>query len=465
MSRQLLRALALCSFLAALLAFTGPTCWAQGTTSSIFGTVTDPGGAVIPNAQVTAINTATGVSHPTTTTGNGSYRIPQLPPGTYTLEVRSSGFATKKTTPFTLFVDQQSEQNVSLATGSTVQTVSVSAASLLLDTQSSGEGQIIENQQIEQLPLNGRDFLQLTALSAGVTPVVSGISSPASSWTGTQTVSVDIAGTREDDASYLYDGIETRNAWYGAEGLLPSVDNIQEFRVEQIGSSAAYGDGAAFINVVTRSGTNTLHGTVYEFLRNNDFDARNYFDIGAPPPFHQNQFGASLGGPLMKNKLFYFFNYEGFRQIQPADLYNRVPTLAQRAGNFAADTTQLVNPYTGAPFVGNQIPAASFNPIGLRVLSFFPLPNGSYPGGDNYFNVADTIDNWNQENGRIDYSPTTKDSLFVRMTIQSQSTTVQDITPYRTDVYPSDPKNLAIGWTHTFSPQLVNNLRWGWSHT
>lgn len=449
--------------------------FAQTSSSSVFGTITDPTGAVIPNAQVTATNADTGVTYPTRADSQGNYRITQLPPGNYTLEAKSTGFSTKMTTPFTLLVGQASQQNLMLATGVATQTVSVSAASLLLNTESASEGQVIENQQIEQLPLNGRDFMQLTSLSAGVTPVVSGISSPAGQWTsGTtstpQPVSVDIGGLREDDTSYLNDGIESRNAWYGAEGLLPSVDDIQEFRVEQVGSSAAYGDGAAFINVVTRSGTDQFHGTAYEFVRNNDFDARNYFDIGAPPPFHQNQFGASLGGPVMRNKLFFFLNYEGFRLIQPSDEYELVPTAAERAGNFSALSKPLINPYTGVPYPGNQIPAGTApgdqNAIGVNALAFFPQPTGSYLNGtDNYFSVADTINNWNQETGRIDWNPNTNNSLFVRMTLQSQATTTQGFTPYNADVYPSDPKNLAVGWTHTFSPNLVNNLRWGWSHT
>ncbi len=448
---------------------------AQGATSAIFGTITDPTGAVIPNAHITARNTDTGVAYPTTSNNQGAYRITQLPPGSYTLEVKSPGFSTKQINPFSLVLDEASLQNVALATGTATQTVSVSAASVLLNTESSSEGQIIENQQIEQLPLNGRDFMQLTSLSAGVTPVVSGISSPAGQWTTgatstPQPVSVDIGGLREDDTSYLNDGIETRNAWYGAEGLLPSLDDIQEFRVEQVGSSAAYGDGAAFVNVVTRSGTDQFHGTAYEFIRNNDFDARNYFDIGAPPPFHQNQFGASLGGPIMKNKLFFYLNYEGFRLIQPTDDYELVPTAAQRAGDFSSLSKQLVNPYTGAPYPGNQIPTGNApgdqNSIGVKTLAFFPMPSGSYlNGADNYFAVANTINNWNQETGRIDWNPNPTNSLFVRMILQSQSQTVEGFTPYNTDVYPSDPKNLAVGWTHTFSPNLVNTLRWGWSHT
>jgi outer membrane receptor protein involved in Fe transport len=445
---------------------TSPIAFAQITSSAVNGSVADGTGAVVNGASVLVTNTATGVEYRATTDDQGIFHITQLPPGTYTLEVTKSGFATQKTQPFKLFVDQQFQQNVTLAVGQTTQNVTVNAASLLLDTQSSNQEQVIENQQIDDMPLNGRDVLQLAQLSAGVTPITQGMSSPASQWTGTSTVAVVVAGLREDDNSYLYDGIETRNAWYGAAGLLPSPDNVQEFNVEQSGAPAEYGDGGAFINVITRGGTNQFHGTAYEFLRNNDFDARNYFDAGAAPPFHQNQFGGSVGGPIKRNKMFFFFNYEGFRLIQPQDEYANVPDAAQLAGNFSADTQQLVNPLNGyKPFQGNQIPSSYFNAVGQKVLALYPSPNGTYPGGQNYHYVSDTINNWNQENFRFDYTISSKDNVFVRFTNQNQTTTVSDITPAREILYPSNPKNLAVGWTHTFSPHLVNNVRYGWAHT
>jgi outer membrane receptor protein involved in Fe transport len=437
------------------------------TTSAIFGTVADASGAVMPGAVITATNTATGVQYHAITDRGGAYRVSQLPPGSYSMEVISTGFETQKLTPFPLLVDQQSQQNLTLAVGRATQTVSVSAASLLIDTENSNQNQVIGTQQIESLPLNGRDYLQLSQLSAGVTPIVPGMSSPASSWTGTQVVSIAIAGLREDETSYLYDGIETRNAWYGAEGLLPSVDNIQEFNVVQTGAPASYAGAGAFVNVVTRSGTNEIHGSVFEFLRNNDFDARNYFDVGGPPPFHQNQFGARLGGPIKKNKMFFFLNYEGFRLIQPTTNYVNVPTAAQRAGDFSADTNQLYNPFTGAAFPRNQVPTSLFSTTGLKVLSYYPAPNGVYNvnGNRNYSYVGNTTNGWDQESARFDYTISAKDNVFARFTNQSQTTTVTDITPARAIVYPSNPKNLAIGWTHVFSPSLVNTVRYGWTHT
>ena len=288
--------------IAALVTFAIGSMAARGqTTSAVDGTISDSTGAVLTGAAVTVTNTATGVAYTATSDSMGAYHVTQLPPGPYTMSVSRTGFQTQNLKAFRLYVDQHLQQNISMAVGQEVQTVSVSASALLIDTEASNEGQLIQNQQINDMPLNGRDVLQLAQLSAGVTPVISGISSPASSWTGTQVVSVMIGGLREDDTSYLYDGIETRNAWYGADGLLPSPDNVQEFKVEQSGSSAAFGDGGAFITMVTRSGTNQIHGALFEFVRNNDMNAKNYFST-VIPPFHQNQFGASIGGPIKRTR-------------------------------------------------------------------------------------------------------------------------------------------------------------------
>ncbi len=442
------------------------TAWAQ-TTSAISGTVADASGATVPGAVITATNTGTGIQFHAITDASGTYRITQLPPGNYTMEIISQGFETQNLTPFPLLVAQQSQQNITLAVGKETQTVSVSAASLLIETDDSTQGQVIGRDPIEDLPLNGRDFIQLAQLSAGVTPIVPGINSPASGFSGAgaQPVTVGIAGLREDDNSFLEDGIETRNAWYGAEGIIPSLDNIQEFKVEQSGAPANLAAGGAFITLVTRSGTNNLHGSVFEFLRNNDFDARNYFDQGAPPPFHQNQFGAALGGPVKKNKAFFFLNYEGFRLVQPTDLFNLVPTAQQLAGDFSAIPHQLYDPATGAGFANNQIPVSRFNATGQKIASYYPLPNGLYSGNTNYFNVANTTQGYDQESGRFDYSISTKDNAFFRFTFQRGSTVVGNITPTRQLDYPSNPKNLVVGWTHIFSSSLLNTFHYGWTHT
>ena len=465
------------------------------TTSQINGTVTDKTSAVVPGASIVITNSATGIEYRMVTDSLGSYHVTDLPPGTYTMEVTKTGFATQHIQPFTLVVGQLFQQNIALAVGHAEQTVSVSAAALLLNTEASHDEQLIEGQQIDDMPLNGRDYLQLAQLDAGVVPIsgIQGINSPASSWASDSgVVAIDISGLREDDNSFLYDGIETRNAWYGAAGLQPDPDMVQEFVMMNSNAPAQYGSGGAFINVITRSGTNRFHGNAYEYLRNNDFDARNYFDVSAgPPAFHQNQFGASVGGPIKRNKIFFFGNYEGFRQLVPGDDYNLIPNSSQEAGDFSYVCTnaggtfganglcsaakgQLYNPYvldattpTGyATLANNQVPSAYFSAIAQKIFALYPKPNGSYLNGTaNYFNVATTTNNWNQFSGRVDYAISAKDTVFGRYTSTNQTAIAPGMTTYNSQTFPSAPKNVAIGWTHIFSPRLVNNVRYGWSHT
>ena len=456
----------ICKVLAsAFLVVISAVMWGQSTTSSLIGTVTDTTGAVVVGASVTVTSKATGITYNATADSQGTYRVSQLPPGSYSVNISATGFTSYDILALTLQVDQQARQDVALAVGQSTQVVDVSGSAQLLDTVTSNVGQVIEPRQIQDLPLNGRNFLQLATLAAGVSPIAPGVSSPASAWTGTQVVSLSIAGLREDDVSYLYDGIETRNGWYGAAGLLPSIDNIQEFKVEQTGSSSAFGNAGAFINVVTKSGSNEVHGSLYEFLRNNDLDTRNYFDVGAPPAFRQNQFGGSVGGPIRKNKMFYFFNYEGFRQTQPIDSLNTVPTAAELGGNFSSIPQQLVNPFTGVPYAGNVIPSSTFSPVGQKLLNYFPAPNGNFAGGENFLAVTDSTNNWDQGSGRFDYAISSKDTVFARYTQQAQTTVVGGITAYNSQTFPTNPKSIATGWTHIFSPTLVNNVRFGFTHT
>src|ERR1700733_640769 len=468
-----------CAVTLALLGLCSATGRAQTTTSSqINGAVTDSSGALVIGAIVTVTNSATGVVYHAVTDNLGAYHVTDLLPGTYTMEVAKNGFATQRITGITLIVGQLFQQNLTLAVGQAQQTVAVSAAALLLNTESSHVEQLTESRQIDDMPLNGRDYLQLAQLDAGVVPVsgISGISSPASSWASDSgVVAIAVSGLREDDNSFLYDGVETRNAWYGAAGLQPDPDMVQEFVLINSAAPAQYGVGGAFVNVVTRSGTNQFHGTAYEFLRNNDFDARNYFDVTpSTPPLHQNQFGASVGGPIKRNKIFFFANYEGFRQLVPSDDYNLVPNANQEAGNFSADPQQLYNPYVLDPTTPtgyailprNQVPSSYFSAIGQKILALYPAPNGSYLNGTaNYFNVATTTNNWNQFSGRVDYSISAKDTVFGRYTGTNQTAIAPGMTSYNSQTFPSAPKNVAIGWTHTFSPNLVNNFRYGWSHT
>ena len=341
---------------------------AQTTSAQVNGAVTDSTGAIVIGASVTITNTATGLVYRAITDSLGAYHVTDLPPGSYTMDVTRAGFATQRIQPFTLIVGQLFSQNIALAVGQAIQTVSVNAAALLLNTETSHDEQLIEGQQIDDMPLNGRDYLQLAQLDAGVVPVsgISGISSPASSWASDSgVVAIAVSGLREDDNSYLYDGIETRNAWYGAAGLQPDPDMVQEFVMLNSTAPAQYGVGGAFINIVTRSGSNRFHGTAYEYLRNNDFDARNYFDVTpSTPPFHQNQFGASVGGPIKRNKIFFFGNYEEVSVSlcrATITIWFRMPT--RKRVTSSSDTQQpLRQPLRSRCGVANRLCASAGQP-------------------------------------------------------------------------------------------------------
>ncbi len=436
-------------------------CFGQKT-CELVGTVTDTSGAVVPGATVTITNTGTGATQTIKTAGLGEYTFPDLLPGTYTLRVALQGFKTQDVQPFKLDVGQAARQDVKLEVGATTQLIAVSSTNVLLETQNATQGQVIENKEIEDLPLNGRDFMQLASLSVGVVPQSGGTDTQIGTYSG-YLPSVSIGGLREEDISYPYDGIETRNSWYGAIGILPSIDSIQEFKVLETGSSAEYGGGGGFIEVVTKSGTNTLHGTAYEFFRNNDLDARNFFDIGPAPPFRQNQFGGSVGGPILRNKLFFFANYEGLRQASPVDFYSLVPTQAEDQGNFSAFSTPLIYPYTGSPFLNNTIPSAMISPIATKILSWYPAPNGSFPGNLNYYSELTSPLDWDQVDGRLDYYVSDKDRLFLRYTWEDLALTDVGFVATADNSYPETPRNTAVGWTHTMSPTVVNQFHLGWN--
>jgi outer membrane receptor protein involved in Fe transport len=440
--------------------------FAQSTFSSLVGFVTDASGALVTDASLTLTNTATGISYVTKTDSHGSYRFSQLLPGTYKMRSEASGFRAQEVRPFTLLVDQEARQDVILTVGKATESVIVSASSVDLNTENATEGQVIEERSIQDMPLNGRNFMQLAQLSDGVVPIVNGMNTPASAWSGGGTVSLAVNGLREDDVSYLYDGIEVRNGWYGQVGIRPSIDNIQEFKVERTGSSAAYGAGGAFVNVVTKSGSSQVHGTLFEFVRNNDLDARNFFDQGAAPAYHQNQFGGSAGGPIRKNKMFFFVNYEGYRQIQPGNLYGNVPTAEMLQGDFSAFTKPILNPFDNyKPFAENKIPAKYINASGALITSFYPAPNGSFAGGQNYHAVTDSIDNWDQVSGRLDYTISSKNTVYGRYTWQQETDTSAGLTKYGQISHPTSPQNVSVGWTHLVTSSVINDARFGWNHS
>ncbi|MBM3788213.1 MAG: carboxypeptidase regulatory-like domain-containing protein, partial [Acidobacteria bacterium] len=318
--------------LAALLLTLSLPAAAQVTTGEITGTILDSANAVIAGATVTASNPATNTSRTVTTSNAGVYNIPALPPGVYSLRVEMKGFTSQVRNNVELQVAQVARIDLTLQVGNVTEVVEVQGGAPLIETDNTSLGTVVENKRIIELPLNGRNYLQLAALTPGATTAAPASFVMGLRQGGTRSLfTLTVSGQRIIFNRYLLDGLENTSPNWQSYIFLPSLDALQEFKVESGNTPAEYGKNATQINVTTKSGTNDLHGTAWEFVRNNYFDARNYFNPRgtAQPAFRRNQFGFTLGGPVTipklvngKNKLFFMFNYEGLRErkalVQPA---------------------------------------------------------------------------------------------------------------------------------------------------
>lgn len=469
-----------------LCAFVTPS-WGQ-TTASILGTVTDSTGAVVPEAQVTVKNPETGFVREVTTSDHGTYEATSLPIGTYVISAKKESLKQTTAKKITLQVAQQALVDITLVAGATA-TVTVDDTAALVQTQESSIGQVISNKQIVDLPLNGRHVTELVSLTPGAMRSGYNGGPAAGSNTGFRTAS--LSGGQTSKTEFIMDGLTDTEELYNGIQFEPSVDFIQEFKVVSNSASAQYGYGTGVVLMATKNGTNHLHGTVFEFIRLDtpgfQLDARNYF---APKnslvaSLRQNQFGASFGGPIFKNRLFYYLNYEGTRTQLPITHTIVEPSAALRGtGDIDLSTLQgtntysatacstnsatcLHNPFTGGPFPVNSaghyyIPANMVDTAALFFLNpdIIPLPN--QPDGVHYIWTPANTTNVNQGNIRIDDQMSPKDSIFGRFSIS-------DNTIYNTGAAPTtggvtatiNTKNIALGYTHIFSPHLLNDLRAG----
>jgi Carboxypeptidase regulatory-like domain len=503
-AQQELRVLALLiCFLATL------TCHGQSA-ATLYGAVTDAGGAAIPGAEVTATDVATSVVTKAKSDSSGNYSFPSLVPAGYSVSVEAPGFKTEVLTGIVLLVNQKARVDVHLQVGSVETKVEVTGEAPLVDTNSASVGTVIGQQQVVDLPLNVRRFGALAILVPGTVPDTnvgtstqggfanSGFGSPFSESTYAAN------GARSSSNNTLIDGVDSRNLTFGGFAVQPSPDAVQEFKIQTNIYDAAFGKTAgSTINLVTKSGTNSFHGSLYEFLRNDLLDASNYFNP-IKPELRRNQYGASLGGPIWRSKkLFFFGNYEGLRQVQGQSATSLVPTVAQRAGDLSGlltgttanlcgaggppaynyDTGQLFNPASetlttcttganagqnvliGTPIPGNQITA--IDPVAAHVLSLnpFPLPNLTGNAGVNYINSEPSTRYDDQYDARVDYDISEKDQVFGRY-ILGQANEVNPTTGYSTlpgfgDKLSFRGQNVAIGWTHTFGANLLNEALFG----
>ncbi|HVW84792.1 MAG TPA: carboxypeptidase regulatory-like domain-containing protein [Bryobacteraceae bacterium] len=440
---------------------------AQDTTAVLEGLITDPSGGVISGAAVRVTNSANGYTQSQKSSSSGSYHL-SLPPGQYVLTVEASNFGRYTRTGVQLNVSQTARIDVSLTLVRDKDTVTVNAESPLVNTSSNEIGNVVTTRELEDLPLNGRNFTQLGLLQPGVAPLTGGLAEAGGSLRGGQAYAVD--GQRPESNNYLLNGLTNVNRVDGGYALKTPVDAIQEFRILTQTAPAEYGGtSGATTTVVTRSGTNAVHGVLYEFLRNDALDARNFF-ASTVEPLKQNQFGGTLGGPLRKNKDFFFGYYEGFRNVQGVTQSATVPSDAQRTGDFSGvrdpqtgQPVPLINYFSGQPFPNNMIPSQAISPIAQKLVQFYPHANA----GPNLFITTQNRRNQTDQGGiRLDHVFREADQLAFHYT-QSRSSNIDPLSVAGANV-PGFPVGEDIGTheasiseTHLFSNSAVNIFRAG----
>ena len=373
--------------LAVLAAFVSMTssAAAQTATGQITGTVRDATGAVMSGVKVVVTNQQTGLNRETKTGSNGDYVLPLLPAGTYSVTAESTGFKTAVHTDVGLTVDQIQRLDMQLAAGSVTETVEVQATAMMLDSGSASVGHTITEKQVTELPLNGRNFLQLLFLGAGAVEI-GGEQGAMRQGVGN---AISIMGARPTSNNFMIDGTANIDTSLGTPAAVLSVDAIQEFKEQTTTYSAEYGFSSNQVNLVSKTGTNSLRGTAFGFFRNDAWDARNFFDdkTSPAPELDQKQFGFVVGGPVVvpgydgRNRTFFLVNYEGTRIDRGATSFYTVPTPDQLAGRFS---TTIVDPATGAAFANNTIPQSRFSRLAQLAIrnNWFPAPNSSAPQGN-----------------------------------------------------------------------------------
>jgi hypothetical protein len=443
---------------------------AQIDRASLTGTVKDSTGAVMPGASITI----TGPQAPASSTTNseGTYLVVSLVPGPYLVVAEMSGFQ-KSSRAVVLEVGQKGRVDFTLGVGGATETVTVQGEARLLNTEQSSLGAVMDQGKVANLPLAIRNWDDLLALVPGVQG--DRYSEQAGGTSFGRTGGINVHGTRSLQQNFLLDGVDNNSISENVQELTtqvarPSVDAIQEFKVVTSPYSAEYGrsPGAA-ISVTTKSGTNQFRGTVYDFYRNDKFDSNDFFSERAgvaKPSNDQNQFGGNFGGPIVKEKVYFFADYEGTRITRGVTRITQVPTADQRAGRFGSTTIR--DPLTGQPFPNNTIPASRIDPVTAAVLAMVPLPNQS--GANNFFRIADITDDSDRLLGRLDLHLSPNDNVFARYIYSSRQRNIPGafgglLDGTGTSAFGDQgikTNGLVAGWTKIFSPTVVNELRFNW---
>jgi hypothetical protein len=453
-----MRKVGLLGSLIALLGFAG-TAMAQTATGQITGTVKDTSGAVVPGAAVKIKGDLTGLARETVTGKAGDYVIPLLPVGVYSVSAELQGFRPAKRTSIRLNVDAVVRVDLELQAGGLTEAVEVQASAVALDTETATVGQVISEKQITDLPLNGRNFLQLLFLGAGA---VETIGEQSDMRQGVHSA-ISIMGSRPTSNNFMIDGTSNVDTALGTPAAILSIDALEEFKEQTKTYSAEYGFSANQINLVSKSGTNEWHGTLFGFLRNDSLDARNFFDPpgSQKPKLDQKQFGGVLTGPIIKNKTFFLVNYDGTRVDRGSTQYFFVPLPDELAGHF---TTPIRDPVNGGFFPNNTIPSSRFSRLAQVALAqkWYPAPNSDSPLG-NYTTVRTLPQTQNQFTVRIDQDLGTFGRAFARFTRTEYDnrTTSGNILDISDRIFVQNTNNWQVSHTWPIHNNLVNSFRFG----
>jgi Carboxypeptidase regulatory-like domain/TonB dependent receptor-like, beta-barrel len=444
---------------------------AQLTTGKIVGTVKDSSGAVVPKVLIKALNTETKITRETVSSDVGTYELLLLPPGRYELSAERATFKRYVRRPVTVEVNQGSRVDVELQIGVVSQTAEVAGEAIQVQSTTATLGKVMSEKLIEDLPLNGRNFSDLGLLQNGVAPIQPG--------RGFTLNAYNVNGARDSMNNFLLDGVANSELEGNTLQIKPAVDALAEFKIQTNLFSAEYGrNSGAVVNAVIKSGTDSFHGALWEFLRNDRLDAKDFFANNVSP-LKRNQFGGDIGGPILKDRSFFFFSYEGFRERRGVTQATTVPNDAHRAGVFGA-SAQIKNPTNsgctaggnvpGTNFVGGTIPDACISPVAKAILKLYPQPNA---GGENFTSSPSAKNDSKQFILRIDHLLRKTDQIFGRY-IYDNNNQVNPFQPGGTapaqfpgfsETLINRNQNFAFGYTHTFSTNLLNDFHAGFSRT
>ncbi len=450
------------------------------TTAELTGRIADATRAVVPGATVTALNTDRQTERTTNSNDQGYYTLPSLDPGNYQVTVRHAGFKPVTHSGIKLDVNQSLRLDFALEVGQLTEKIEVVAELPLIESTTGQLGTVVTGEKISELPLNARNFTQLLGMTPGVSPISVGQNRSGGQTTPRIGILIfpAINGQTNRSNSFTLDGVYNNGHFTGTYVVAPNIDALSQFKVQSHSDLAEFGGvTGGVINIASKSGTNELHGSLYEFLRNDKIDARGFF-TARKPPLRQNQFGAAVGGPIVRNRTFFHFSYEGYRQVNASSQLALVPTVAERSGDFSAATRRLFDPYSTRPnpanpnvllrdpFPNNRIPAARLSPS-TRAFTEAIVPQPASTGYLNY-NARNDDPQTFPSNGysvRLDQYISPRDSFWARYTWSEQNS-VSALALKGTKITTDIPaKNLGLGFTHTFGPNTVLTVLFGFSST